>query len=288
MRPRIVEWLAALIGTGPAEWLVPDPITFYGVAMLAMLLVFLRRGQALGRSTSDLAGAGFCAMVGGIVGARVFYLIQHDLLLHPATLRYALTSGGTASWGAYLGSVIGLAVYHRLTVRPLLPALDLGASVAGLGIAIGRLSCFLNGDDYGTITHVPWSVRFPHGSFPFAAQVRAGILDSAADLSLGVHPVQLYLGLNGLVLFWIASMAWRRFRDRPGLTFASFVVLYSVTRFGIEFFRGDQARYFGQQLSAPQVMCLATLSGCVMVAVGARVARLRQASRQRSAAVGAA
>jgi len=282
MRPRIVDWLAGLIGAEWAEWLVPDPSTFYAFAMVAMLIVFVRRGRGNLGSSGEIAATAFWAMLGGLAGARVFYWIQQGLLTDPGNWRYLLSAGGTASWGAYIGTVAALVGYRRLRGLPAVPALDLAASVAGLGIAIGRLSCFLNGDDYGTATTVPWAVQFPQGSFPFMAQVRSGMVDPAAGLSLGVHPVQLYLALNGLALFLVTSVVWRRFRHQPGVTLVVYLALYAVTRFGLEFFRGDQVRYSQLQLSVPQLMSLAALWICLVVLAGWRLGWLPHRPRRES------
>jgi phosphatidylglycerol---prolipoprotein diacylglyceryl transferase len=242
--------------------------------------VFVRRSRQNGTSSGDAAGTAFWAMLGGLAGARVFYWIQHGLLSDPTNWRYLITAGGTASWGAYLGTALALMTYLRLRRAPVLPTLDLAASVAGLGIAIGRLSCFFNGDDYGTVSSVPWAVRFPPWSYPFAAQVRNGAIDSTASLSLPVHPVQLYLALNGLILFWVTSILWRRYRDQPGITLAMYAGLYAVMRFGLEFFRGDQDRFTPLQLSVPQLMSLATLWVSVVLLAGWRLGWLRYGAPQ--------
>src|SRR5215216_6301359 len=107
MRPRIVEWLAGLIGSGWAERLVPDPSTFYAFAMVAMLLVFVRRGRGRVGTSGELAATACWGMIGGVAGARVFYWVQHGMLGDLTALRYALTAGGTASWGAYIGTAAG-------------------------------------------------------------------------------------------------------------------------------------------------------------------------------------
>jgi phosphatidylglycerol---prolipoprotein diacylglyceryl transferase len=254
---------------------VPAPSTFYGFALLAMLIVFVRRGRSRSGLSSELAESAFCGVTGGLIGARVFYWIQHGLITDFTGFLSAVTIGGTASWGAYIGTTAGLFTYRRLRGLPVLPTLDLAASVAGLGIAIGRLSCFLNGDDYGTLSTLPWSVRFPPASLPFAAQVRQGILAPDAVLSLGVHPVQLYLALNGLALFCILSVLWRRLCKRPGLTLIVYLSVYGVTRFTLEFFRGDQVRYTALHWSVPQLMSIATLTLCVFIAISESQPRLR-------------
>jgi phosphatidylglycerol:prolipoprotein diacylglycerol transferase len=283
MRPRLVEWLADWIGGGWAERLIPPPSLFSAIAVMAMLFVFMRRGRSQGSDATELAATAFWGLLGGIVGARVFYWIQHEYLTDLSAVRYAIVAGGTASWGAYLGIALGLVAYRHWKGLPVLPVLDMAASVAGLGIAIGRLSCFFKGDDYGTLSSLPWSVRFPAGSMPFDAQVQQGILQPGAALSLGVHPVQLYLALNGLVLFGIVSAAWPRLRFRPGLTLLLYLTLYAMTRFTLEFFRGDQVRYTGLNWSVPQLMSVATLTLCLVILVDRRQ-RLRSLSPEAESA----
>ncbi len=107
----------------------------------------------------------------------------------------------------------------------------------GLGPFIGRWACFVNGDDFGRISDVRWAVRFPHGSQPFAHQVKQGLLDPLAEQSLAVHPLQLYLSLNGLALFVVFTLVWRGRRFAPGKLFCAYWMAYAASRFLIEFYR---------------------------------------------------
>jgi len=259
LRPRLVEWLDALLGTTAYAWLVPSPGVVYAAAILAVVVLLVRRGAAVGLDRYHLLGMSLWAILGGMVGARAFYLWQHLAATLADPAQVLDVTGGTASWGAYMGSLAGLLLYAGRYHLPVGPYADVAASVAGLGIAIGRWSCFLNGDDFGAVATLPWAVRFPHASMPFVAQVQAGQLDPLTDLSLPVHPVQLYLSANGLLLFGSATHAWRRLRAHPGATFCLYWLCYDVTRFGWEFLRADQVLVLDDHLTVPQVMAIITV-----------------------------
>jgi phosphatidylglycerol:prolipoprotein diacylglycerol transferase len=257
LRPRIVEALSAYLGSA-ADWVVPSPALVYALAMVASLVVLRYRSRhAPGIEPYHTLGMALWMMVGGLVGARTFYLGQHysEILADP--VRVLAPGGATASWGAYLGGGAALALYcarHRLGG---LRYADLVAPVVGLTMAVGRWACFLNGDDYGTRSEVPWAVRFPHASYPFVDHVRAGLVSPLDAWSLPVHPVQLYLSASGLFLFFAGTWFWRRHRDRPGATLCFFWLLASLTRFALEFYRGDH-HHFVLGLPSSQFMALLT------------------------------
>ncbi len=274
MRPRIVEYLNSVFGTGVFEWLVPESVWLYALAMLLALFVLMRRSKGAGVSRYHAAGAALWMMAGGLLGTRAFFLVQHlDATL--ANPRQILDpGGGLASWGAYLGGFAALLIYCRYHRLETPRYADLAVPCLGLGIAVGRLSCFLNGDDYGTLSNLPWAVSFPHASYPFVAQARAGLISPVADLSLPVHPVQIYLALNGLLLFLLASRFYKKFRERPGATFCFYWLCYCTTRFALEYLRGDQStQLFMDTLTVPQLMCLLTF---VPAALGLRRALRRE------------
>jgi phosphatidylglycerol:prolipoprotein diacylglycerol transferase len=245
MRPRLIEGLNDAFNTRLFEWLVPSPAVMYALAMLAALAIVHRRSRgAPGILPYHSLGIGLGVMAGALVGARAFFLLQTLPTTAAQPHRMFDLAGGTVSWGAYLGGCAALWLYCRSYRQPGWPYADLFAATIGLAIAIGRLGCFLNGDDFGTLSNLPWAVRFPHGSYPFAQQARADLISPFDDLSLPVHPVQLYLSFNGLVLFFLASRYWMRFRHRHGATFCFFWVVYPVFRFILEFFRGDNVPLF--------------------------------------------
>jgi len=141
----------------------------------------------------------------------------------------------------YLGAPIGIALYTHFAKLDAWKLWDVAASSAALGPAIGRLGCFLAGDDFGKMSDASWAVSFPPGSLVSQAHASAGLIANANTASLPVHPYQLYLAVNGLAVFFIVSAVWRRHRDRPGLTLAWFFVLYGLTRFAWGFLRDPAA-----------------------------------------------
>lgn len=280
MRPRIVDALNAAFRAEVFGWLVPTPAAMYAIAMTAVLVVFVHRCRRLGISRYHAAGAALWAMAGGLVGARASYLLANLRSTLSNPMQILDLGGGTASWGAYLGGVAGLVLYCRRYRQFTLQVADVVASCLGLGVALGRWSCFLNGDDYGKLSTLPWAVRFPHGSYPFVAQVRAGLLDPLDSLSLPVHPVQLYLSLNGLILFVGASLCWKRLRHRPGALFCLYWLAYCATRFLWEFARGDQPDLFGGSLTMGQLICIPIVMGAGLCLLS-RSEALRRAQDRR-------
>lgn len=273
MRPRIVELLNNTFHTAIFTWLVPLPSVMYTVAVMAVLLVYMQRVRKAGISPYHASGAVLYAMLGGLLGSRIIYLLffWRDTLANPAQI-FSL-SGGTISWGAYLGGILGFVFYFwrhqerkptgHLSLRRAflnenalgLRSLDIVGACLGLGIFFGRWACFLNGDDFGKLSNLPWAVQYPPGSYPYLAQYSAGLIEPGTSLSLPVHPVQLYLSLKGLILFVLLSWIYRHFKDKPGLTFGLFWLFYGILRFIGEFFRGDHPTVLLGIFDAAQVVC---------------------------------
>ena len=254
MRPRIVEFLTSTFHSHTISYLVPKGSTLYAFAILMIVWIFLRRCQISGLSTYHAFRAIIWAIVGAVIGAHLYYVLQHlKYVIDYPFLIFNLTRG-TASWGAYLGGILCFSIYIRKKKLPILSYADvLGASL-GIGPFIGRWSCFLNGCCYGTLSNVPWAVTFPKNSPPYVMQLKAGLIEPDTVVSLPVHPVQIYLSLAAIIIFLIASKFWLYSRAKPGLTFACYWLLYCTIRFGMEFFRENAEKYGGLSLS--QIVCL--------------------------------
>jgi len=256
MRPRIVEFLNQLFDTKIFEWLIPYPAMVYALTMLICMVVFIRRCNADKLSRYHALGATIWAMVGGLIGARMFFLLMHiDRVFASPQIIFSI-SGGTASWGAYLGgtaSFIAYFVYHH---QPGTPYFDVLGSLIGLGPFMGRWSCFLNGDDFGTLSDAPWAVVYPHASIPFIYHVKQGLIDPLTDFSLSIHPVQLYLALNGLILFIFFTLLWKKKQYAFGSLFWLFWATYSFSRFFLEYFRSGIPRDILGIFSLSQVMAI--------------------------------
>lgn len=188
----------------------------------------------------------FYGALGTIIGGRVGYVLFYDFnyfISHPLFL-FQTWKGGMSFHGGLLGVMIALAIYSYHIKKPFLELGDFLAPVVPIGLATGRIGNFINAELWGRTTDVPWGMIFPN----------------AGDLPR--HPSQLYeFFLEGVVLFfimWLFSM-----RPKPrGAVSGLFLMLYSVFRFGIEFFREPDAQvgYFlggiteGQLLSIPMFL----------------------------------
>lgn len=165
------------------------PIRGYGVMMVAAILaaagLLAWRARRRGLPAELAVSMAFWTCVPGVVGARLFYVIQKWPTFTPywndgaAALAVAMlnvTEGGLVVYGAVLGGMAGLVGLLRRRRIPLLAGFDLIAPSFFLGLCLGRIGCFLNGCCYGGVCELPWAVRFPHDSLPFHGQAASGEL----------------------------------------------------------------------------------------------------------------
>jgi phosphatidylglycerol:prolipoprotein diacylglycerol transferase len=226
---------------------------FYALAVGSAVMVFLHRSEIAGFPWRAALGLAIAATIMGIAGSRVFYLVETGAIKTvDLTVWWGLN--GTASWGAYTGVVLALFLGARLVGQPVFPWLDLAAGAAAVGFAIGRLACLVNGDDFGIVTQAPWALHYTPGSLAYTAHLNAGMVAPEDPQSLGTHPLQLYLALEGLLVFLIASRFWFRHRRNPGVTLEAFLLVYGVTRLPLEFLRDPAAG--GGWVSTSMWMCL--------------------------------
>lgn len=242
MRPRIVDFLNLHFHTGLFSYIIPDPAFVYAIMLGVGIIIFSRRCDKTGLGRNHATGIALWAAVAALLGARIFYLLQNIgfTIQHPSVLLEI--NGATVSFGVYLGGITGIILYSRIYRVMVWTYADVIASVLGIGPMIGRMACFLNGDDYGKLSNAPWAVRFPHGSYPFLDHVEKGWISPMADLSLPIHPVQLYGCIKGLMLFLLFTYLWRKNIFKPGALFFLFWIAYSICRFFLEYFRGDDDR----------------------------------------------
>jgi phosphatidylglycerol:prolipoprotein diacylglycerol transferase len=260
MRPRIVTFLNELVGTELINYLVPTGLTIYVMTLVIVGWVFVKRCERLDSTKFHLLGICLFAIIGGLIGARLFYVLQHYDCYIENPLMVLNCSGGSASWGAYVGGLFGFLFYLVVAKLPILKYLDVLGSSLGLGPFIGRWACFLSGCCFGTLTTLPWGVQYPQYSSAYRKQIDMGIINEEATLSSSVHPVQIYASIAGLIIFFILSKIWNKYNKLPGVTFAAYWLIYGVLRFGIEFFRGDIPRFTSLQLSLSQIICLLLIS----------------------------
>jgi phosphatidylglycerol:prolipoprotein diacylglycerol transferase len=188
--------------------------------------------------------------VGGLIGARVFYVVQYwGDRIHTIADIFRIWEGGIVLYGSIIGGTAAFFLYRAIRPFPLLPLLDVVAPSLALGIAVGRIGCFLNGCCYGDRCALPWGVSFPRDSPPWREQVGAGLIPGNSAWSLPVHPTQLYSAIDGFVLL-ILLTAYYPLRRRDGADMALLMVAYPVTRFLIEYLRNDEGIFlFGLTIS---------------------------------------
>jgi phosphatidylglycerol---prolipoprotein diacylglyceryl transferase len=261
--PLLVLTGAAIVGL-PKLFPGGLPVRGYGVMVLAGALAGVAlatyRAQRAGVDRELIWSMAFWLFIGGMAGGRAFYVIEywHDQF-RATTLRETFfrvinfPQGGLVIYGALLGGVIAVLLFIHKYRLPALATFDLIAPSMMIGLALGRIGCFLNGCCYGGPTSLPWGVRFPAGSPPYIDQAASGLL-SAAKLpanSLPVHPAQLYSAVTAALIGWVL-WSYYPFRRRDGQVLALMLLLYPISRFLEEIIRTDEPAIFGTGLSISQ------------------------------------
>ncbi len=267
MRPRLVDFTELYLNSGIAGFLVPTGTTMYVLAMLVVMVIYVKRCEHTGLSGYHALGTCIYAMIGGLAGARVFYLLETmpETLNNPAVILNIF--GGTTSWGAYIGGFGGFFLYLKFNGMRSLDYADVLCASLGLGPFIGRWSCYLHGCCYGSLTDLPWGIQYPPSSPLFWHQVDLGLLPQDASLSLPVHPLPVYLSLSALLVFILTSFLWHKFKQNPGVTFLFYWLLYGSIRFVWEYFRGNAARWTSLEWNLGQIICILTvlISGLLLL-----------------------
>jgi phosphatidylglycerol:prolipoprotein diacylglycerol transferase len=201
----------------------------------------------------------------GIVGAAAGAALLPVLLRAPAAIATRslapLQTGDRMAIGALLGFGMMIALAARCRGLAPMRALDRLAPSMGVLVLLGRVGCFLEGCDFGSVTRAPWAVVYPPGSHAFEHQLAHGLVRATDTGSLPVHPAQLYEALVGAAMVTAALLVLRghRARARDGDAFRAAMATYAVGRFVVELVRGDDRGALGP-LSTPQWMALALLA----------------------------
>jgi phosphatidylglycerol:prolipoprotein diacylglycerol transferase len=254
----------------------------YGVLLAAAYLLGLQfalvRARARGLDGQRVMDLGIWIIISALVGAKLLLLIVDvkTFTSNPKELLNLLRSGGVF-YGGLIAAVTVALLYLRRHKLPLWTTTDVFAPGIALGHIVGRLGCLMAGCCFGRPASVPWAITF-HDPAAFAT--------SGTALNVPLHPTQLYeAGAEALILA-VLLLFERRGRPFPGRTFWSYMLLYGVSRFIIEFYRGDSRGMVFDVMSTSQFfsIVLVPLAIVMLVVLGRRPDPTRQAAAQRAAA----
>jgi len=219
----------------------------------------------------------FRAALGGILGAKIYYLIEnipnsgainnlnglYDIFAGIFTLNGALISGGIQNFGAgmvflggFIGGLIAVTLFIRKNNLKWLTVADWVAPLLVLGHGIGRIGCLLVGDDYGKPTDLPWAISFPNGlPISSAGNLRSMGCNISNDILnseiLAVHPTQIYEMCSYFLIFIFLRFRKKK-QEYAGQLFFEYLFLAGFARFIIEFLRLNPNYLFG--LSGAQII----------------------------------
>jgi phosphatidylglycerol:prolipoprotein diacylglycerol transferase len=236
---------------------------------LMFALAFLAAGALVGKRLKELGKPvdwayemGFAALIGGVVGSRVYFVVQnYDSVKHDL-LGNIVSGSGLVWYGGAIGGALAVLLWAWYRGFLDLTLLDVAAPALALGYAIGRVGCQLSGDgDYGKPWNGPWAMSYPHGTVPTERTV---------------HPTPIYetlaMGLGAWVLWQL------RDRFQAGVLFAIYLIYAGAERFLVEFIRRNSDVALG--LTAAQLESLAMM---LVGAIGLYAVKRRQGSLARDA-----
>lgn len=230
----------------------PFAIRWYGLMYLLgfgaayLLITHLSRMRHLALSKDGVSDLLFYGVIGVVLGGRLGYVLFYNpgqYLARPLEI-FAVWQGGMSFHGGLLGVVVATLVFCWRRQLPILLVGDILVTSSTIGLGLGRIGNFINGELWGRVTDLPWGMVFPGGG------------------PLPRHPSQLYEAmLEGLVLFFILYLLHRR-NVAQGIPFFSFFVGYGLFRFLVEFVRQPDAHLgflwggatMGQLLSLPMIL----------------------------------
>jgi phosphatidylglycerol---prolipoprotein diacylglyceryl transferase len=229
-------------------------ITSFGVLVAIAALVgvsMFRRELARSGLPENAVDGAIIGVLAGLVGAKLLWVTEH--LGEEAFTSLLFSRGGLSWFGGLVGGVGAALVYFLVKGYPLVRTIAAASPALAAGHAIGRIGCFLVGDDYGRPTDLPWGVAFPKGMPPTTDRV---------------HPTQLYEAavLTVLAVFLIR---WRRRGVPDHIVLGRYLVLGGATRFLIEFIRVNDRVVAGLTVAHIAAL-LMMLAGLALMAAAPR------------------
>ena len=226
----------------------PLELTGFGLAMFMAFviaqIVAQRETERRGYDPNPVGDLVFAAVIGGLLGAKLYYVIlMHDL---SALFQRA----GFVFWGGLIGGTIAVLAMAKWRGMSLARVADVGGPAVMAAYAVGRTGCWAVGDDYGRPWDGPLAVSFPQGAPPSTVGIMSRLfhvefpVGTPPDTVVSVHPTQLYEVTMACILF---GVLWklRDHKHAEGWLFGVYCVFAGVERFIVEFFRAKDDRFFG-------------------------------------------
>jgi len=199
---------------------------FVALGFLTAMQISKINAKPHGISAEIITDIFFVILLSALVGARLLYVIinfnsYRDNLLSV----FQIWNGGLVFFGGFIAAVAACAVYVKKKNLNIFKTADIIAPGIALGHAVGRIGCLFAGCCYGKVCDLPIAIKFTN-------------FDSLAPLNVFLHPTQVYSMISNLIIFF--SLLWLQKRKKfDGMVFLIYIILYSLFRSIIEFFRGD-------------------------------------------------
>jgi phosphatidylglycerol:prolipoprotein diacylglycerol transferase len=218
------------------------------LAVLAAVLISAYLGKKKGIVTGEIYSLALWVVIGGVVGARLFHVIdQWEYYAGNPLQILQLQQGGLAIWGGLIGGGLALILCARsrhLSLGRLVDAVAPGLLVSQI---IGRFGCIINGDAYGGVTDLPWAFIYIHPNALIPGNL----------FGLSTHPYPVYEIIWNAIALLVVLQLGRRFQ-KDGLVFLSYLSLYSLGRFVLTFVRQENTVFW--ELQQAQIIAVLTFS----------------------------
>lgn len=239
------------------------------VGVLLATWLSIREAKRWGEDPAFIADVLPWMVIAGVVGARVWHIFTppQSMVENGITTRYYLThlfeavaiwKGGLGIFGAVIGGAVTLWIYARIKGENALRWFDIIAPGLALGQAIGRWGNFINQEVYGLPSDLPWAIFID----------KAHRLPGYTDVAY-YHPLFLYESLWNLINMFVLLWIGRKYKEKlhKGSVFLSYLIMYGVGRFGLEFLRLDISTVEGVNANQAFVAFLAVLAAILLFAL---------------------
>ncbi|MGZ3716787.1 MAG: prolipoprotein diacylglyceryl transferase [Bdellovibrionota bacterium] len=233
---------------------------FIALGYISALVLGRYLARSRGLDPAPFMDLAFIAIVSGVIGARVLYIITEpsQFIAHPASV-FDVWNGGLVFYGGFLFAVVACFAYGWWKKMPLLLSTDIVVTGVAFAHGFGRIGCFAAGCCHGNYCPYPWGI---HNDTEFV---------NPAFKGQPIHPVQLYESASLFALSLLLTWMVAKRKVKSGIGALTYLMGYAVIRFVMEFYRGDDDRgvVLGGALSTSQGIALALfLFGCGGILVG--------------------